>query len=284
MLLSLLALLAGLAAGVLYSWVIAPMRYVDTSPNTLRPDFKDSYRAAIAAAYAGNHNLERAQARLALLGDPDPVEALTAQAQRMLAAGDTFQAVREVAGLASDLRAGMASIRLAPTKTQAAASPTIAAFATTLPAPTPQTDATEEPTATPAEATAAPAFDTPMARPTRTPVPTASAPFQLVSEDPVCNANLTEGLLQVSVLDRRRHQMPGVEITIAWSGGEESFYTGLKPEIANGYADYVMQAGVIYSVQIERSGTPLSGLSAPSCPDGSGGTYLGGMKLVFQQP
>ena len=121
-------------------------------------------------------------------------------------------------------------------------------------------------------------------RPTRTPIPTASIPFELVSQTEVCNANLTDGLMQISVLDRHRHQMPGVEINISWSGGEESFFTGLKPEIANGYADYVMQAGVTYAVQVERAGALVSGLSAPSCPASEGQTYLGGLKLVFQQP
>ncbi len=78
--------------------------------------------------------------------------------------------------------------------------------------------------------------------------------------------------------------MPGVEIDISWSGGEEAFFTGLKPEIADGYADYVMQAGIVYSVRIEHVGSPVSGRSAPSCPDSNGQTYLGGLKLVFQQP
>jgi hypothetical protein len=279
----LLALLAGLAIGVLYSWVVSPIRYVDTSPNTLRTDFKDSFRTLIAASYAATHNLGRAQARLALLGDSDPIEALTAQAQRMLAAGEPFKTVQNVASLASDLRSGAASIP------PSAIPLPVSNFSTPLPAASPsppvteQVDLTAESTATEIVPTA-PALNTPTARPTRTPIPTASAPFQLITQDQVCNANLTEGLMQISILDHHRHQMPGVEINISWNEGEESFFTGLKPEIADGYADYVMQAGVIYTVRVERAGAPVSGLSAPSCPDTNGQTYVGGLKLVFQQP
>src|SRR5690349_24987934 len=79
----LLALLVGLALGLVYSWMIAPRGATDTQPRTLRADFKDQYRALIAAAYTATGNLPRARARLALLGDPDLLEALNGQAQRI---------------------------------------------------------------------------------------------------------------------------------------------------------------------------------------------------------
>jgi hypothetical protein len=279
---AILSLIAGLAVGLVYAWVISPIRYVDTAPATLRADFKDTFRTVIAAAYSATHNLDRAKARLTLLGDADPVQALSAQAQRMLAAGEPFDVVQNVAGLASDLRAGVAS-------SAASATPSLVTQVTALaanPVSNPTGTVPVEPsaaTATEVVQTPVP-FDTPTPRPTRTPVPTASAPFQLVSNDPVCNTSLTEGLMQISVLDSHHHQMPGVEIDISWSGGEESFFTGLKPDIADGYADYVMQPGVTYALRVARSGPPIANLAAPSCPDQNGQTYEGGLKLVFQQP
>ena len=292
-LITVLALLAGLAAGLAYAWVVSPIRYVDTTPNTLRADFKDQFRSVIAASYSATHNLDRARARLSLLGDADPVEALTAQAQRMLAAGQPFQVVQDVAELASDLRAGVASVPASATVPIAASpsivssTPTAMEIAETSPTPsaTGQATLSFETTATATEVTPTPPpSETPTVRPTRTPIPTASAPFQLVSQDQVCNPNLTDGLMQVSILDRRHHQMPGVEIDISWAGGEESFFTGFKPEIGDGYADYVMQAGVTYALTVGHVGAAVTGLSAPSCPDSNGQTYLGGLKLVFQQP
>ncbi len=106
------AFAVGLALGVLYAWVISPTRYVDTTPATLRADFKDQFRTAISAAYAATGNLDRARARLILLGDPDPVQALTAQAQRMLATGQPFSVAQQVAQLATDLASGIASVAL----------------------------------------------------------------------------------------------------------------------------------------------------------------------------
>ncbi len=211
----------------------------------------------------------------------------------MLASGESFQVVQNVAELASDLRAGAASVASSVTSTPVPGLPTSSPSAASSPAATEQVDATA--TLTPAgESTHAagpqepsptlPAFDTPTPRPTRTAIPTAGAPFQLVSQDQVCNANLTEGLMQISVLDRHRHQMPGVEIDISSSDGEEAFFTGLKPEIADGYADYIMRAGIVYSLRVGRSGDAIADLAAPSCPDSSGETFLGGLKLVFQQP
>lgn len=288
-----LALIIGLLAGVLYAWVIAPLRYVDTTPSTLRADFKDQFRTLIAASYAATHNLERARARMALLGDPDPVEALSAQAQRMLASGESFQVVQDVAGLASDLRSRVASNPPSPSLTATLSFTTSAPLPTFSPFPSPTqpaelaADSTASPAVSATDTELAPTelvFPTPTARPTSTRIPTPSAPFQLVSQDQVCNANLTNGLMQISVLDSHRHQMPGVEIEVSWPGGEEAFFTGLKPEIADGYADYIMQAGVAYSIRVENAGTPVSGLTAPSCPVTGGQTYLGGLKLVFQQP
>lgn len=286
---TLLALLIGVAAGLAYAWAVAPMRYGDAAPNTLRSDFKDQFRTLIAASYSATHNLERARARLTLLGDTDPVDALTAQAQRMLASGASFQVVQQVAQLATDLRAGEANVAAAATVTPIAAVLPSAMPTMTQVVPT-QVELAAAASATPAvptgteATTATAALDTPIPRPTQTPIPTASAPFQLLSQDQVCNSNLTDGLMQVSVLDRRKHQMPGVEIDISWAGGEESFFTGLKPEIADGYADYIMQAGVIYALRVGRSGDTLPNLTAPSCPTANGQTYLGGLKLVFQQP
>jgi hypothetical protein len=279
----LVALLAGFGLGLLYAWVIAPVRYVDTTPDTLRADFKDQFRIAIAAAYSANHNLDRARARLALLGEPDPAETLTAQAQRMLAAGESFAIVQQVAALATDLQTGVASIRPTTTTQPAVSVPPASPTGAAPPSGTETPGViVETPTA---ELVSTPiVFYTPTPRPTRTPVPTAGAPFVLVGQDEVCNPNLTNGLMQISVIDRRGRQMPGVEIIITWSGGEEHFFTGLKPEIANGYADYIMQAGVTYTVRVGESGSPAPNLVAPICPDASGQTYTGGLHLTFQQP
>ena len=275
--------MAGFGLGLFYAWVLSPLRYVDTSPGTLRADFKDQFRVAIAASYSLDHNLNRARARLFLLGDPDPVQVLTAQAQRMLGAGESFTIIQEVAGLATDLQSGVASnsVGITPTPTSIQVS---SSQSSTLPVSSTGTPLEIVQTPTIESTSTSAIFDTPTPRPTRTPVPTAGAPIQLVSQDQVCNPNLTDGLMQISVLDSHHHQLPGMEVIITWNGGQEHFFTGFKPEIAIGYADYIMQPGVIYTVRIEQSGIPVPNLSAPACPDTNGQTYTGGLKLIFQQP
>lgn len=276
----LLALLTGLGLGLLYSWVISPVRVVDSAPIALRPDFKDQYRSAIAAAFKSTGNLERARARLGLLGDANPIEALNAQAQRMLASGKIQQA-DEVAALASALAQGNAFV--APASSTAIPPPTGQPISTGNDA-TPTSTAQQIFTSTP-EIFPTPAIileATP--RPTRTPLPTQGAPFALTGQESICDSNLPDGLLQVLVLNANRRQLPGVEIRITWDGGEDQFFTGLKPELGNGYADFIMTPNVNYTVQLAQGSDTAIGLIAPACESPSGDPFTGGFKLTFQQP
>jgi hypothetical protein len=90
--------------------------------------------------------------------------------------------------------------------------------------------------------------------------------------------------MQILVLDDQGRQLAGIEIGVTWTSGQESFYTGLKPEIGNGYADFVMQPDETYAVSIARLGTSADRVAAPTCKDSSGSPYLGSLKLTFQQP
>jgi hypothetical protein len=121
-------------------------------------------------------------------------------------------------------------------------------------------------------------------RPTQTPPPTLGAPFVLTGQDSVCDTNLPDGLLQVMVLNSNRRQMAGVKIVIAWEGGGEQFFTGLKPELGNGYADFIMTSNTTYTVQLASGSDIATGLTAPTCQASNGETYFGGIKLTFQQP
>lgn len=280
---SLFALLIGFGVGLAYTWVLSPVQYVDAEPRVLRDDFKDDFRSAVAAAYYSNADLERARARLALLGDPDPYQALSAQAQRMLAAGEPVESVQKVAFLASALQ-GMEPVAVEPSLT-ATAIPTASPEQTgqpvdteTVTAETPEPTTNAEPSSTPAPLLTA----TP--RPSQTPTATLGAPYQLVGQDAVCDPELEEGLLQVVVTDLSRRQIPGAEIIITWNSGEEHIFTGLKPELGHGYADFVMMPAIAYSVRMADGGTPASEIIAPDCKTTEGEPYLGGIRITFQQP
>ncbi len=70
--------------------------------------------------------------------------------------------------------------------------------------------------------------------PTRTATPTQGAPYIVEEQDLVCDPNIKEPLIQVVMLDAARQQVPGVELVVNWDGGENSFFTGLKPELGAG--------------------------------------------------
>jgi hypothetical protein len=276
-----LALLAGLGLGLVYSWVISPARVSDAEPLALRVDFKDHYRSVIAAAYAATDNLPRARARLSLLADADPIEALNAQAQRMLASGQSLAEADQVAALASALEQGIA-LEVTETATTEITSNILPASTSTLPlAPS---DIPVEVTETPQPLETPATLSTSTPRPTQTAIPTLGAPFALTGQETVCDPNVPDGLLQVIVFDSRRRQLAGAKILITWEGGEEEFFTGLKPELGNGYADFIMDPGSTYTVQLGAGSDTASGLTASACQTSEGENFAGGIKLTFQHP
>jgi hypothetical protein len=69
-----IAVLLGILAGMYYGWVINPVEYVDTAPDSLRIDYKTDYVLMVAEVYGGEGDLDLAVRRLALLGDTPPTE------------------------------------------------------------------------------------------------------------------------------------------------------------------------------------------------------------------
>jgi len=188
----------GVALGLLYAWVIQPVEYTNTAPASLRADFKDQYRALIAAAYLANGDLVRARARLQLLQDDDLYRALAEQAQRTLAGGGDLQEARALGLLAVALgqappdstvtpslsAAAQETRSVSPTLTEALAPP-LSASPTGLSTATPVSTALSPLTLSPSPAvspTLTPALITLTPLPTRTSTPTPGAPFVLKSE------------------------------------------------------------------------------------------------------
>jgi hypothetical protein len=286
----LLALLVGLGLGLVYAWMISPRRVLNAEPKTLRADFKDQYRSLIAAAYVATGNLPRARARLSLLGDSNSVEALDGQAQRMQANHQSFERADQIAALALALDNNPKgnSTSNAATSGQPVATPTVEITdtpenimtATSLSSTEVPVDLTETPQVIDTQTIVSEVT----VRPTNTSTPVPGEPFALTGQETVCDPNVPDGLLQVIVLSSGRRQIAGVEIDITWDGGKEQFFTGLKPELGNGYADYAMAPEVTYSVQLVRGSDIALGITAPTCQSPSGESFLGGIKLTFQQP
>jgi hypothetical protein len=91
-------------------------------------------------------------------------------------------------------------------------------------------------------------------------------------------------LIIVEAYDASGSPVPGVEIRVNWTGGEDRFFTGLKPELGIGYADFEMTPETIYTVAPAEGGQPVSGLFASECENARRERYWGSWLLVFVQP
>jgi len=69
-----IAILVGVGLGLLYGWLVNPVKYVDTTPDTLRIDYKTDYVLMVAEAYQLEGDPAQAVRRLALLGETPPAE------------------------------------------------------------------------------------------------------------------------------------------------------------------------------------------------------------------
>jgi len=74
-----IVLIIGLGIGLLYGWVISPVEYVDTMPESMRDDYQTDYVLMVAEAYQAEKNLTLSVQRLTFLGEISP-ESVTQRA------------------------------------------------------------------------------------------------------------------------------------------------------------------------------------------------------------
>lgn len=70
----LIALGLGIAAGLYYGWVLNPVSYVDTTPDSLRGDYQTDYVLMAAEAFHATQDPAAAARQLALLGSQPPAD------------------------------------------------------------------------------------------------------------------------------------------------------------------------------------------------------------------
>jgi hypothetical protein len=73
-----IAALIGIAIGLVYGWMIAPVQYTDVTPNILREDYRADYVLMVAEANQNEQDPETAARRLAILGSESPAQIVTA--------------------------------------------------------------------------------------------------------------------------------------------------------------------------------------------------------------
>jgi len=295
-------LLAGLAVGLslslTYTWVLDPPTLAFTTPAMLNRHDKELYAVLIAAAYSADGNLERAETRLARLEDADAASTMIGMAERYIAEGRDVRDVRALARLAEALGKTSAVVRPFIAALTPATTPTPArSTETPVESPAPVTAPASAPPATPT------APSTPTATPTAVPTPTPTAavtPTRIVARTPTSAANsyrvaqstalcdaMEEGLLRVYVRDGAGRPVPGVQIVVDWPDGSDRFFTGLKPEVDAGYADFEMESGEVYQVRLadvpSEVAREVGGDPSRSCPALSN-SVRPGWQVVFQLP
>jgi hypothetical protein len=107
----------------------------------------------------------------------------------------------------------------------------------------------------------------------------------VVQSVPLCDAT-NGGLLRIYIRDRLGVGVPGVELVIHWVEGQDKLFTGFKPDIDPGYADFQMKPGEIYQIQPVSVGTagrmPEVNIKPNLCPDLPAGAAPS-WQIVFQQ-
>jgi hypothetical protein len=277
----------GIALGLFYSWVISPVEYVDAPPYALREDFKDEYRALVAAAYLYSNDLLRAEDRLAQLKDDETAQSLAIQAQRALSEGRPEAEVRALGILAMAIGEGMPPIEPNIAPIQGTGTPQPARSDT----PTPVLNQPASSLEVPLPATSTWTAMAPLPQPTYTvqststakSTPTQGAAYVLNETRLLCNPNQSQPLIQVVVQDAAGQPIPSIEVRVTWDGGEDQFFTGLKPELGLGYADFLMTPETVYSLMLIDGVNSVSDLTAAECLLEDGSRYWGSWLLTFIQ-
>ena len=253
-----ISLILGIAGGLYYAWNINPVAYVDAAPSSLRQDFQSDYITLIAASYAATGELDRAQVRLSIFSLDDLGTYLGRLAQNRLAEGRPESEARALAMLAAAVGEGPPALPITPSPSESAS--------------------TGEPSITSSPSPS----NTP--RPMRPPTSTPGAPFELIEQEKVCDPSLGGPLLQIRILDALSEGVPRMSILVIWDSGQEKFFTGLKPELGLGFADFVMTEGVIYTLQVSDADRLVTGLTSELCTGEEGELYPGAWLLTFQRP
>lgn len=282
----------GAVLGLLYAWVVQPVRYTNTSPASLRSDYKDYYRLMIASAYMANGDLVRAKARLELLQDDDLYRSLAEQAQRTLAGGKNLEQARVLGLLAAALQPSATPVSVNSGLIQA--TPTVLVAPPNESSSSPSQSPLASPSLaesqpTPADSTATTeskpqGVSTATQPPPRPLTPTVGSPYVLANREQICDQNQGQNLIQVFTQDAAGMPVAGVEIIVTWQGGENHFFTGLNPAVSLGYADFTMTSGITYTLRISEGGQTISGLATHPCENPDGSPYWGNWRLEFVQP
>lgn len=268
-----LGLVLGVITGLGYAWYVNPVSFVNIAPDRLTLEGQREYILLVGEAYLYDGDIDRARMRLEALAARDMVGLVTGEADRVYLTGEESTRVRALTTLAealggSPLGADVFSGTVAPTS--------VAGVATS----TPTFEGIPTLTPSPADLTPTPTPFVPTLTPTR-PI-SAVTTLMLIALNTICDDEYPAGLIEIWVRDEYGEGIPAIEILVEWAGGKETFFTGLKPEIDPGFADFEMASDRYYTVTLVGLSEPVVGLSSDACYTGTGGISIPTYQLVFE--
>lgn len=274
----LLGLALGTSAGLAYAWVVNPRIEFNTEPWQLNAADRANYVAAITLHYARSGDLNGAIQRLiALKPKADPIQEVADVACNLATSGyanssSGQRAIRKMMVFYQlQGRSGCADKLISVSEQGTPIVQIDVPTPTTLPPPaskTPTPESTARPSATP------PAIIVPTTPP--------QVKFDLASINTFCDVELS-GVIEVFVQDFNGEGIPGQAIQVRWDKGDNTFYTGLKPERGPGYADFQMEAGKGYIIEMPGQSPPSSQpLGAIACTTPEGKAAVTSYRVFFR--
>jgi hypothetical protein len=274
-----IGLILGVSAGLVYTWEIDPIVETATAPWQLRASDRAHYMVAVTLGFAGDSDLSRAVDRLLTLqmagAMADPFQEVAETACRLASTGyvDSSSGLRAIRSMMTFYqlqgRSGCADVLI----------PVVAVQPTTvvqveLPTPTllPPATKTPAPLSSPNPAATQPLVVVPTTVPQRE--------FVIANISTFCDAVIS-GVIEVFVQDFGSVGLPGQPVRVRWDGGQSRFFTGLKPERGPGYADFQMDEGRGYIVEMPGRSDPSQPLTAEPCNLESGGRSLRSYRVFF---
>jgi hypothetical protein len=260
-----IGLVLGVSAGLYVAWELLPVQQYDVQPWQLNQEDRSRYIVAVALGYSYDGDLNRAVKHLLDLRlGSDPIQQVADVACQLATSGyvnstSGLQAVRSMMNFYQlQGRAGCADTLIVAEDTM----PT-AVIQVALPTSTPTLIPPDTKTPTPENSTAI------LPTPTQLVIPTSAPQGQFVPfVNTTCSAS-ESGLIQVYVYEINGSTgIPGQRVRVRWDGGESVFVTGLMPERGSAYADFQMEDGRSYRVDLPGLSEPLQEpLPAVPCND-----------------
>ncbi|QPC83208.1 hypothetical protein G4Y79_02195 [Phototrophicus methaneseepsis] len=273
-----IGLVIGLSGGLFYAWNIAPLEEFDTTPRQLNPESKTDYVVAIMLSHAYNSDLGQTINRLSELNlGLDPIGSVATAACDLARSGyvDSSAGVRAIRYMQTFYelqgRQSCADSLLPEVEVVLEATISVPTATPTLPPPP-----TKTPTLRPdAESTQAAFVVVPTSVPERA--------YEGGIGGTYCDSELS-GLIEVRVVDFNGQGIGGEMIRVRWDGGEDRFVTGLKPERDVEYADFKMEAGRSYIVDMPGLSDPISSaINANPCTTASGEQAVTSYYVTFRR-